>query len=718
MKYKGALSCVLSAFLLCSCAGGETVQMEQTEQVTTTSALQTEVTSATTRQTAEAVTTTAIEEPAAIETEPVKAEPVDFSEYYHFDYDTSDYGERFCDWYFDSACVMQTEQEFLHKGGTKEILAAGEKAVRNSEDFQTADEISQTAQLRDDGDFYYTIDGKLDHRFSLSDELVDEKGRAQILFNSAVADDFDGDGSTEFFLLYSIPYFNWLDHTMQCLVFVDKNGNAEYLTSGVGGYLVPIRYDGFTHIAACFGVNIISHFMNIYALENGVTQVKRTAFGQGIKQGIAMSESAAQAPGSWLVVWDNIDKKYKEIESEPVPEELVNAIYNSSFADELKADDTSFDSSDWDSAEKLGERLCIYGGKYLSYGLYNTYEYNNGYFTEACENIIDSCYGDDTIIMSISEAERLCKNIPAAPGAECAPYEISTEGVFDTEEEFAKSAPDIIAAAEDIVYQSKYYKKLSYQLEHAEKNGDIYTFNYCGTAAINTPKTYQCNFDSAFFEGDKVKPLFKLGAYDDFDGDGKKEGFIAFRLPYPNYFVADTYDKSDYELEMLVYVSDKGGCVVACDDFHTFDKFRLIKYSDETHLLINEKWTYIYSVRYGEPYYEICSVEPNDDGVSFGENTFYDTELNKYLRAKLIETDSILLDKLNESAAFIEKNGDKKAERAWIAGGAYIVTDNCGTYRWNGEEFSLISGYSGYYEVAYNNEEYLTQEVDFLSISE
>ncbi|MGN0604838.1 MAG: hypothetical protein ACI4I2_12760 [Oscillospiraceae bacterium] len=709
MRVKRVLVCILSALLLCSCA--DNMQESPTESVTTqTSASLIETT---TSQTTTAATTTTAEEIVPVETEPPEAEPVDFSEYFHFDYDTSDYAERFCDWYFDSSCVMQTEQEFFHNGGTKEILAAGEKAVRNSEDFRTVDAISQTAELRDDGKFYYTVDDKLDDRFSLSDKLVDETGRAQILFHSAVVDDFDGDGRTEAFLLYNIPLFDWLDHTMQCLVFVDKNGNAEYLTSGVGGYLVPIRYDGFTHIAACFGVNIMSHFMNIYALENGTPQVKRTAFGLGNKQGIAILESAAQAPGSWLVVWDNIDKKYKEIQSEPAPEELVNAIYNSSFADKLKAIDPFFGSSDWDSAEKLGERLGIYGGKYLSYGLYNTFEYDNGYFKEAYVNIIDSCYDDDTIIMSISEAEKLCKNLPAAPAADCAPYEISTDGVFDTAEEFAKAAPDILAAAEDIVYQSKYYKKLSYQLEHAKKNGDIYTFNYCGTVAINTPKTYQCNFDSAFFEGDKVKPLFKLGAYDDFDSDGKKEAFIAFRLPYPHYFVADTKDKSDYEVEMLVYVSDKGGCVVTCDCFHTFDKFRLIKYSNETHLLINEKWTYIYSVRYGEPYYDICSVEPNEDGVSFGDNTYYDTNLDDYRRAKFIETDSSLLDKLNESAAFTEQNGEKKAERAWIAGGAYIVTDSCGTYRWDGEEFSLVSGYSGYYEVADNNGEYLTQNVEF-----
>ncbi|MGN0586907.1 MAG: hypothetical protein ACI4JF_06435 [Oscillospiraceae bacterium] len=718
MKRRRVLSCVLSALLLCSCAGGETLQTEQPEsEVTTaatTSAPQTEVTSVTTRQTTTAeTTTTTILETAPTETEQPVTEPVDFSEYFYFDYNTSDYAERFCDWYFDSSCVLQTEQEFLHNGGTKEILAAGENAVRASEDFRAADEISQTAELRDDGDFYYTVDGKLDHRFSLSDELVDEKGRAQILFNSAVADDFDGDGSTEFFLLYNIPYFEWLDHKMQCLVFVDKNGNAEYLTSGVGGYLVPIRYKDFTHIAACFGVNIISHYMNIYALENGAPQVKRTAFGLGSKLGIAMSESEAQAPGSWLVVWDNIDKKYKEIKSEPAPKQLINAIYYSSFADELKANDPSFGYSDWDSAEELGERLRIYGGKYLSYGLYNTFEYNNGFFTESYENIIDSAYDADTIIMSISAAEKHCKTPPYAPAADYAPYEISTEGVYDTAEEFAKAAPDILAAAEDIVYQSKYYKKLSYQLEHAEKNGNIYTFNYCSTDAVNVPKTYQCNFDSAFFEGDKAKPLFKLGAYDDFDGDGKKEAFIAFRLPYPHYFVADTKDKSDYEIEMLVYVSDKGGCVETCDYFHTFDKFRLIKYGDETHLLINEKWTYIYSVRYGEPCYEICSVEPNDDGVSFGDNTFYDTDLNEYCRARYVEMSRYLLDKLNESAAFKEQNGDKKAEKAWIAGGSYIVTDSCGSYRWDGEEFTFDSSYGGYSTIAYSNEEYLTQNVTF-----
>ncbi len=709
MRGKRVTVCILSALLLCSCA--ENMQETPTESVTTqTSASLIETT---TSQTTTAAATTTAEETVPVETEPPEAEPVDFSEYFHFDYDTSDYAERFCDWYFDSSCVLQTEQEFFHNGGTKEILAAGEKAVRNSDDFQSVDAISQTAELRDDGKFYYTVDDKLDDRFSLSDELVDETGRAQILFHSAVVDDFDGDGSTEFFLLYNIPLFDWLDHTLQCLVFVDKNGNAEYLTSGVGGYLVPIRYDGFTHIAACFGVNIMSHFMNIYALENGVPQVKHTAFGLGFKQGIAILESAAQAPGSWLVVWDNIDKKYKEIQSEPVPEELVNAIYNSSFADKLKAIDPSFDSSDWDSAEKLGERMGIYGGKYLSYGLYNTFEYDNGYFTDAFEHIIDSCYDDDTTTISISEAEKLCKNPPAAPEADCAPYEISTDGVFDTAEEFAKAAPDILTAAEDIVYQSKYYKKLCYQLEHTKKNGDIYTFNYCGTVAINTPKTYQCIFDSAFFEGDKVKPLFKLSAYDDFDGDGKKEAFIAFRLPYALHIEPFINDKSDYELEMLVYVSDKGGCVEICDGFHNFDKFRLIKYCDETHLLLNGKFTNIYSVRYGEPYYEIGGVEPNKDGVSFGDTIFYDTDLNEYRQAKFIETDSGLLNKLNESAAFTEQNGEKKAERAWIAGGAYIVTDSCGTYRWDGEEFSLVSKYSGYFEAAHNNGEYLTQNVEF-----
>lgn len=713
MKIKRVLSCVLSALLLCSCAGGETVQTEQTESVTTADVPQTESVETTARQTTTAATTTTVDESVVTEPEPTKAEPVDFSEYFCFDYNTSDYGERFCDWYFDSACVMQTEQEFLHNGGTKEILAAGESAVRVSEDFRAADEISQTAELRDDGDFYYTVDSELDHRFSLSDELVDESGRAQILFHSAVADDFDGDGSTEFFLMYNIPYFEWLDHKMQCLVFVDKNGNAEHLTSGVGGYLVPIRYNGFTHIAACFGVNILSHYMNIYALENGTPQIMRTAFGLGIKQGIAMSESAAQAPGSWLVVWDNIDKKYKAIKSEPAPESLVKAIYYSSFAEKLKADDTFIDSSYWDSPEKLSEILSIYGGKYLTFGLYNTFEYNNGYFTEAYENIIDSSYDSDTIIMSINAAEGKCKTPPYAPAADYAPYEISTEGVYDTAEEFAKAAPDILSAAEDIVYQSKYYKKLSYQLEHAEKSGGTYTFNYCVTDAANAPKTYQCNFDSAFFEGDKTKPLFKLGAYDDFDSDGKNEAFIAFRLPYPNYFVADTKDKSDYEREMLVYVSDKGGCVVTCDYFHTFDKFRLIKYSDETHLLINEKWTYIYSVRYGEPCYEICSVEPDDNGVSFGADTFYDTDLNEYRRAKFVEMRNYLLDRLNESAAFTEQNGDKKAEKAWIAGGSYIVTDKCGSYIWDGKEFIFESSYGGYSTIAYSNEEYLTQNVTF-----
>jgi len=694
MNNKKLLTIILSVLILTSCSAEKQNTQQSIQNIQTTASE------------SDNVSCTDISETAA-ETEIQPTEPVDLSEYFVFDLDTSDYGERFCDWYFDDSCVLLTEQEFLHNGGTGNMLAAGEKAVRSSEDLLAADEISKTAELRGDGSFYYTVDDRTDNRFSLADKIVDENGRANVLFSSAVIDDFDGDGCTEAFMVYDIPCFDWLGYTMQCLVFVDKNGSAEYLASGYGCSLELIRYDGFAHIAACFGVNITSSYMNIYSIEKGVPQLKRTEFSLGCKQGIAISESAAQAPGSWLVVWDNIDKTYKEIASEYASEELIAAIEASPIIDGIGS-----------SGDEYAEitNAAVYGGKYVvivcdGYG--TTYEYDNGQLIKIDSHFIDADSGSETITMNICEAEKQCRKAPAALEANVSQYTVSTDGVYDSAKDFARSAPQLLSAAEDIVYQSRYYKKLSYQFENAAK-GSINTFYDYGA---DDTKTFDCNFDSAFFEGDKIKPIFKLGAYDDFDGDGKNEAFITFRLPYINHRLPSDRNMSEYEIEMLVYVSDSGGCVVQCDKFRSaIDMFRLIKYSDETHLLVNEKYTDIYSVRYGVPCLEMSGVVPDGNGVSFDGYVFYDTDINEYRFAKFVEADSDMLDKLNKSPVIANENDGKRAERAWIAGGTVIFIDDLKTYYWDGENFSPADNYISYYKIKTVNGMYLSRETDFLRI--
>lgn len=410
----------ISAVIMTGCSSSntpaETSADTTSAEVTTVSEMSAETTSA---------ETTTSEETTLSETSPettVTEETLPGSElekHFKTDLDISDYDKRFCGFKFDESVIINSEDDFYNKGGTADMLAAAENAVRQTDIWKNTESICKTAVLNPDGSFNHTVtengETKTVSRFALDSDLVDENGYAKIVFENAVIDDFDGDGKQEAFLLLGTPSFDWLSDREEFAVFVNSSGEAQLLCNGVGAYFEPIRYDGFMHMGISFGVNIISSFAKIYAVENDIAVEKHDAFSLGGKSGITMLESAAQAPGCWLVVWDNVDRIYKEVAAEPVSEELAKEIFDSPLVESLRKDESRNEDilSDFD---KFAESLTMYGGKYITVvPVFSEYcfVYENGELSEFDTNILDSgMEGRAVERISLADAERLAAPAP------------------------------------------------------------------------------------------------------------------------------------------------------------------------------------------------------------------------------------------------------------------------------------------------------------------
>ncbi len=645
----------------------------------------------------------------------------DFSEFFTIS-ETPDYGGRYCGWKFDSSAVLNSEGEFLLNGGSEEMLTAAEAAVRGTEEFRRIDEQTAEMELYPDGCYYYIQNkgGEDEHltcRFTMSFESLDENGRALPLLISAAAEDFDGDGKIEAFLLYETPSFSWINYTESFAVFVSSSGKAEVVSSGIGGRLMPMRYRDFMHMGIEFGVNNVSSHAEIFAVENGAAVNKHGGFSLGSQLGICMLESAAQAPGSWLIIWDNIDKQYKEIAPVSAPDGLAGAIYNSPLLDRLRKrmSDAMFESEE--SMQKLP--MQVYGGRYVNIGSLRggiTLEYRGGNLDFAEDCIISSAYDEAPVCqvdLASAEEQAVPAPLPPAP-AEYGEYSLTTEGVYTTEKEFEQAAGDLLAeAAAEAVCGSRVYKEISYQLENAERSGFTYTFTkeYEDKGGQTREYTYDEELLS-FSKDGRLNPAFLTAACADFDNDGGKEAFVVYRLPFMGRYKIDGREYSEQYL--AVYVSSDGNALVLPDwtiaRILRYPELRLIKYENEIHIY-NADTEYIMAVRRGIPVY-MGSFPPDEDGRYFSGNWFYNPAVGEYCCEKFQPMSAELLAELTESPQFKAANPSDLHQRAWITAGGYIVTDRCAiAFRWDGGGFAL-SGQSDYgWRVIRNNEQFLCYDL-------
>lgn len=285
--------CVLA---LAGCGNGETAETTAdtvAAELTETAEEQTsaEITAAEETKTAASEKTTAAETTSAENDEP-KAEKFEGSYY---------------ECAIDDFIIARSEDSFIRKGGTKEMLDAAKFAVLETDNFKDA-----YAEITANPDGIYD-------RYFEDGCLLDQNGSITAVFKEGFSDDFDGDGKKEAFIVYSsvghsddvsaYPY-NDIDYA----VFVGSDGTAEVVSSGVWGGCKAIRYSGFIHMLTNFGVNNSTMRAEIFALEDGKPAKKHEEYIiRGVTHGFMIEESAPQAPAPWYVFWDNDAGEYRYV---------------------------------------------------------------------------------------------------------------------------------------------------------------------------------------------------------------------------------------------------------------------------------------------------------------------------------------------------------------------------------------------------------------------
>lgn len=292
MKKHGKIAAILSVCILAlaGCGKGETAETAAdtgTAEITEAAEEQTSAETATAAET-ESETT------ASEETEDTSAEE-NLEGYYY----------ECC---FDDYIVAHSEEDFIGKGGTREMLDAAKAAVLETDNFKEA-----YAEMKDNPDGLY------DWYFN-DGSLLDKDGNFTAVFKEGFSGDFDGDGKNEAFVVYrSVGYTDWGASAApyrdgEYAVYAGSDGAAEVVSYGYAGSCRAIRYNGFTHMLAEFGVNNSSTKAEIFALEDGRSVRKYDgSIIYGVTHGFLIEEIAPQSPGPWYIFWDNDAKEYRGV---------------------------------------------------------------------------------------------------------------------------------------------------------------------------------------------------------------------------------------------------------------------------------------------------------------------------------------------------------------------------------------------------------------------
>ena len=164
---------------------------------------------------------------------------------------------------------------------------------------------------------------------------------SDVTMTEAMIIDADNDGQDEYILILERKTFPGLDLLGDILMFSDGKGSFTMMETKYSSYsqLYELKYNGFSHIVIDGGENIISSCADFFSFSNGVPKHELRQFRiYNIIDRFLILETAAQAPGGWVAIWDNEAQCYITPEGTDLTEseknELEEIIKNNEKIDE------------------------------------------------------------------------------------------------------------------------------------------------------------------------------------------------------------------------------------------------------------------------------------------------------------------------------------------------------------------------------------------------
>ncbi|MDE5576765.1 MAG: hypothetical protein K2J11_05210 [Oscillospiraceae bacterium] len=244
-------------------------------------------------------------------------------------------------------------------------------------------------------------------------KYFDESGNILPRLQTAYPEDYDGDGSTETFIIVDMPYMIGTPTERSFLIFADSRGEMTLLNDVSAIYPTTLLdYGDFKQIT--FGgkgvVGMDDHTL-LYGVVNGKAKNLCGIRGEFYKKDCFLSTFGAQSTGAFMY-YDTVACEYRAIAGEDIPIEKIKEMDTTNALSEFYEWLDEYGSL---YAELIGGRYYVIIQDAMDTG--TVYLYENGEFiqTEDCKYVRDSHYGGiDNIVLDIDITKAIAEMKPVA----------------------------------------------------------------------------------------------------------------------------------------------------------------------------------------------------------------------------------------------------------------------------------------------------------------
>lgn len=231
-------------------------------------------------------------------------------------------------------------------------------------------------------------------------KYFDESGNILPRLQTAYPEDYDGDGSTETFIIVDMPYMIGVPTERSFLIFADSRGEMTLLSDASGLYEpIMLNYGDFKQITfGGFGTCGADEHNDLYGVVNGKAKELYGMRGSFHKKDCFLSVFGAQGGGAFMY-YDTVACEYRAIAGEDIPIEKIKEMDTANSLSEFYE---ILDEQGFLYAELIGGRYYVIIQGAMDTG--TVYLYENGEFiqTEDCEYVRDSHYEDvNNVVLDI-----------------------------------------------------------------------------------------------------------------------------------------------------------------------------------------------------------------------------------------------------------------------------------------------------------------------------
>ena len=216
-------------------------------------------------------------------------------------------------------------------------------------------------------------------------KYFDESGNILPRLRTAYPEDYDGDGSTETFIIVDMPYMIGTPTERSFLIFADSRGEMTLLDNASAIYpTVLLDYGDFKQLT--FGgsgvVGMDDHTL-LYSVENGEAKELFNIRGNYYKSNCFLSAFSWQSSGAFMY-YDTAAREYRAVDGESFPIEKIKEMDSTNALSEFYE---WYDEQGFMFASLVGGRYYVFTEAVMDSG--TAYLYENGEFiqTEECLHV-------------------------------------------------------------------------------------------------------------------------------------------------------------------------------------------------------------------------------------------------------------------------------------------------------------------------------------------